>query len=229
MDWQAIADKINEKRNEAGLDSLSLDFDSGEVKEEKSKSDGNNAQEKANKLLSGLQSVASGLQNIGIKIPDSVQKILTAAQGVMSVIQGVETVISVFQTTTATSQTAAVAGNTIAVSALTAAVTANTAALSANSAMNLIPFFARGGIVKHAAYGYRVPGNDFSDKTPVMVSSGELILNRAQQGNIASQLEGSGWRDANLTATLRGEDLILAIDNTSNRQGRGEYVTSKFN
>jgi hypothetical protein len=62
-----------------------------------------------------------------------------------------------------------------------------------------------------------------------MVSSGELILNRAQQGNIAAQLEGSGWRDANLTATLRGEDLILAIDNTSNRQGRGEYVTSKFN
>jgi hypothetical protein len=229
MDWQAIADKINEKRNEAGLDSLSLDFDSGEVKEEKSKSDGNNAQEKANKLLSGLQSVASGLQNIGIKIPDSVQKILTAAQGVMSVIQGVETVISVFQTTTATTQTAVVTGNTIALSALTAAVTANTAALGANSAMNLIPFFARGGIVKHAAYGYRVPGNDFSDKTPVMVSSGELILNRAQQGNIAAQLEGSGWRDANLTATLRGEDLILAIDNTSNRQGRGEYVTTKFN
>lgn len=222
---QSVVDYINQYM---GDHPITLNTETGEVGEEKDKK-GEIAQEKANKLLSGLQSVASGLQNIGIKIPDSVQKILTAAQGVMSVIQGVETVISVFQTTTATAQTAAVTGNTIALSALTAAVTANTAALGANSAMNLIPFFARGGIVKHAAYGYRVPGNDFSDKTPVMVSSGELILNRAQQGNIAAQLEGSGWRDANLTATLRGEDLILAIDNTSNRQGRGEYVTSKFN
>jgi hypothetical protein len=83
--------------------------------------------------------------------------------------------------------------------------------------------FAAGGIV---------PGNSFNDQLRASdygISSGELILNRAQQGNIAAQLEGSGWRDANLTATLRGEDLILAIDNTSNRQGRGEYVTSKFN
>ena len=222
---QSVVDYINQYM---GDHPITLNTETGEVSEEKDNK-GEIAQEKANKLLSGLQSVANGLQNIGIKIPDSVQKILAAAQGVMSVIQGVETVISVFQTTTATTQTAAVTGNTIALSALTAAVTANTAALGANSAMNLIPFFARGGIVKRAAYGYRVPGNDFSDKTPVMVSSGELILNRAQQGNIASQLEGSGWRDANLTATLRGEDLILAIDNTSNRQGRGEYVTSKFN
>lgn len=93
------------------------------------------------------------------------------------------------------------------------------------SADALIPF-GRGGIVKHAAGGWRVPGNNYADDVPALLTSGELVLNRAQQGNLASQLQGN-MSNLNLTATISGEQIRLALNNASRRRGRGEYVTSK--
>ena len=91
----------------------------------------------------------------------------------------------------------------------------------------LIPF-ARGGIVR-AAGGYVVPGNFGYDAVPALLTSGELVLNRAQQANLANQLsEGSPFRNMVLTATLSGEDLRLAINRNGKRTGRGEIVTTGF-
>lgn len=73
-----------------------------------------------------------------------------------------------------------------------------------------------------------VPGHDYSDRTPVMVSSGELILNKAQQGNLASQLEGGALGNLRLTATISGEQIRLALNNNGRRTGRGEMITAKF-
>ncbi len=85
--------------------------------------------------------------------------------------------------------------------------------------------FARGGIVPHAAGGYFVGGSHYSgDVTPIMANAGELVLNRAQQFNLASQLEGNGMQGLNLTATIRGEQIRLALNNNGRRTGKGEYV-----
>ena len=86
--------------------------------------------------------------------------------------------------------------------------------------------FKNGGIVPHAATGMIIPGNDYSDRTPVLAQSGELILNRAQQGNLAAQLQVNGIQGMQLTATVRGEDIRLALNNNGRRTGRGEYVQS---
>jgi hypothetical protein len=59
-----------------------------------------------------------------------------------------------------------------------------------------------------------------------MVNSGELILNRAQQGNIASQLQGGGMQNMNLQAIVTGEQLRFILNTNSRRRGKGEYVTS---
>ena len=89
--------------------------------------------------------------------------------------------------------------------------------------------FAKGGIVPHAAKGYYVPGNRPSgDTTLIRANAGELILNRAAQGNLASQLEGgAGLGDLNLSAVIRGEQIRLVLNNNGRRTGRGEYVQSK--
>lgn len=89
--------------------------------------------------------------------------------------------------------------------------------------------FANGGIVPHAAKGYYVPGNRPSgDTTLIRANAGELILNRAAQGNLASQLEGgAGLGDLNLSAVIRGEQIRLVLNNNGRRTGRGEYVQSK--
>jgi len=87
--------------------------------------------------------------------------------------------------------------------------------------------FASGGTVPHAANGYFIGGSHFSgDVTPIMANAGELVLNKAQQGNLASQLQGGGMQNLNLTATIKGEQIRLALNNNGRRTGRGEYVQS---
>ena len=91
----------------------------------------------------------------------------------------------------------------------------------------VLGLFRNGGIVPHAATGLMVPGNDFSDSTPVMVSSGELILNKAQQNAVAQGLreERGGGYDG--IPYVDGEKIYLGMNNFLRRSGRGEIVTSR--
>lgn len=87
-----------------------------------------------------------------------------------------------------------------------------------------IPFFAKGGIVR-AAGGFQVPGNSFSgDRVPALLNSGELVLNRSQQGVLANALSGNAFDNLELTASLNGEDIVFAIDNASRSRGKGTMV-----
>lgn len=94
-------------------------------------------------------------------------------------------------------------------------------------AVGVLPFFAHGGIVPHAATGLVVPGNDHADKTPVLVSSGELILNSAQQNAIASELQGGGLRNLRLRTEVSGRNLIVVIENDLAARGKGQLATFK--
>lgn len=77
------------------------------------------------------------------------------------------------------------------------------------------------------ATGGIVPGNSFSgDNLTANVNSGELILNRAQQGNIASQLQGSAYGNMRLEAVISGEQIRMVLNNNSRRRGKGEYITT---
>lgn len=78
-----------------------------------------------------------------------------------------------------------------------------------------IPKFARGGIV---------PGNSYSgDRVLAGVNSGELILNEAQQHNIASKLVGRGSDvdvDVLISERLRGSDLRRSIQRSTRSSKR---------
>jgi hypothetical protein len=57
-----------------------------------------------------------------------------------------------------------------------------------------------------------------------MVNSGELILNRAQQGNLASQLEGGGLGDLQLELRVDAEEFIIMLNNNGKRRGLGRLI-----
>ena len=82
--------------------------------------------------------------------------------------------------------------------------------------------YAIGGIVGGNSYsGDNLHTSDYG------INAGELVLNRAQQGNLASQLEGGGLQNLNLEAVIRGEDIRLALNNNGRRTGKGEYVQNR--
>lgn len=74
-----------------------------------------------------------------------------------------------------------------------------------------------------------VPGNSYSgDNLTANVNSGELILSMAQSDRIANLLRnGNNMQNMHLTATIKGTDIQLALNNTARQQGRGTYVTAR--
>lgn len=172
------------------------------------------------KLTGGLSQVTGGLKAFGIEIPKEVDQVIGVINGISQVISGVGSIISLFSTTALTANTAAIAANTV--------------ALTTNTATNIIPFFANGGLIGRAAGGMMIPGNSMSGdnlRLPVDggrgmigVNSGELILNRSQQNNLASQLEGGSMQNLNIDWVLTGDKLRAVMNNNGRRTGRGELV-----
>lgn len=175
------------------------------------------------KLYKGVGAIANitgALQNMGIKLPEGLTKAISIMQSLCTIIQSVQTIISIFSTGSQTANTAAVTANV-------AATTALTTAMWANVGTSWIPF-AHGGIA-HAAHGF-VGGNNYSgDVIPIAVNSGELILNRAQQGNLASQLSGAGLGGLTLSTRLHAKDIEFVLDRNLRDTSRGKYVTTKRN
>ena len=193
---------------------------------------------KAAKTFGAMGNIMSALQNMGIKLPEGLQKTVGMMQSLISVIQSVQSVVQMFATSSQSANTLAVGLNTVALDALTGAIVTNTA-------INAIPFFAGGGVVRsvsshtkrfagggivdsishHAANGF-VGGNNYSgDLIPIAVNSGELILNKAQQGNLASQLsEGSSFANLNIEKRITAEDIRLVLNNSRRRRSRGETL-----
>ena len=185
--------------------------------QEKKQGSGEQTMGKIAKGVGALSQITGALQNMGVKLPDGVAKTIGVMQSLISIVQGVQTVISIFATGSQTANTVAVGLNTAAVSALTTAMAINTAT-------GFIPFFAHGGVAR-AANGF-VGGNSYSgDLMPVAVNSGELILNRAQQGNLASQLSGGAMGAIEVYGRISGEDIELA----SRRRARRKFGTETTN
>jgi hypothetical protein len=88
----------------------------------------------------------------------------------------------------------------------------------------------------HSATGYAsggiVGGNSFSgDNVPAMVgntvvglNAGELILNKSQQNNIASQLTQAGG-GGRLVAKLKGRDILISLERELSETGKGQLAT----
>ena len=185
--------------------------------QQQQKKGGDQTMNKIAKGVGAIGQITGSLQNLGLKLPDGVTKAVSAMQGLINIIQAVQTVISVFSTGTQTANTVAVAANTAAVGTLATVMTINTAS-------KFIPFFSHGGIAR-AANGF-IGGNSYSgDFLPVAVNSGELILNRAQQGNLASQLSGGAMGAIEVFGRVSGEDLEIV----SRRRNRRRYGVETTN
>ena len=149
-------------------------------------------------LAGGMNQIAGGIEQLGIDIPEGFNKAIGVMQAVAAILTGISTVVTII------------------------------AAIQGTKAIPIIGWaLARGGIVK-AAGGYQVPGNNYSnDMVPALLNSGELVLNKAQQGNLAAQLSG-GQGGYAAQPYVNGEMILLGTNNYLGRSGQGEVVTTKM-
>ena len=190
--------------------------------EEKKQGRQDNDISKMAKGVGALANIAGAFQSMGVELPQGLTKTISVIQSLITAVQSVQTLISVFSTSSQTANTAAVTASTVATTALTTAMWANVGT-------NFIPFFSHGGLAGHDANGF-IGGNNYSgDMLPIAVNSGELILNRAQQGNLASQLSGMGMSAMRLRCKVNAKEMEFILNHQASDTSRGRYLTSKRN
>lgn len=199
--WQGLQDTINAKLKELGIEPIKLDFKTGEVKTQ------------AADMVKSWQAAGSAIQSVGqamSAIEDPAAKVVgTVAQAVATM------ALSYAEASVNAAKNPAMAGWGWIAFAATGLATM----LTSISAIKNASHYAKGGIV---------PGNDYSDNTPVLVSSGELILNRSQQNTLATELTRQDGQGGGVSGTpyVNGEQIFLGLNNYLRRTGRGELVTA---
>lgn len=134
------------------------------------------------------------------------------AKTVGIVMQAIATVAQAFSQ--ALSEDKTTTGN---IWAFIAAALASTASMvSVISSIHSATGYAQGGIVTGNAYS--------GDQIPIRANAGEVVLTRAMAGNLASQLEGNGLGNLNLTASVSAEQIRFVLNSNGRRTGRGEFV-----
>jgi hypothetical protein len=105
-------------------------------------------------------------------------------------------------------------------------VAAGTAALATTiSTVHSLTGYAEGGIVKGNSYSGDNIGGLVDGSQLVGLNAGEIVLNKAQQANVASGLQGGAMGGMSLKTKVKGTELLVWLDNSLAKSGRGELVT----
>ena len=211
--WQAILDQYNKLREQIGLEPITIDFKTGGI---------DNVVKGAKDTASAMSSAASAISQVGSAL-SSIQNPAAKVAGIVA--QAIATIAQSFAGALAADQTT----KTNIWAFIGASAASMAAMVSAISQIHSATGYAQGGIVDGRGGGF-VGGTAYSGDNVgnVRLDSGELVLNRAQQSNLASQLDGGSLKNLHLTATVKGENLRLVLNNNGRRTGRGEYVTTNF-
>ena len=207
-DWQAFLDKINEKIDNSDL-KLKIDVDTkgivtGADEQKKLAAQTQKAWNMAAQSVGNLSTALNAIED-------------PAAKAAGTVIKAIADIALGFAQASHAADTTASGWGWL------AWLAAGTAALATTiSTVHSLTGFANGGIV---------PGNSMSGDNVygggAMVNSGELVLTKAQQGNLASQLTDSAVQGFGGQPYVEGEKIFLGMNNSSRRMGRGEIVTTQ--
>ena len=199
--WQELQDQINEKLAELNIKPIEIDFKTGQVKKQ------------AKEMKTDWQAAASAIQSVGTAMSQIEDP---AAKVIGTIAQAIATIALAYSQ----ADLQAAQGGPWAWMAFTA-----TGLATMISTIEAIKSATKGGF----AEGGIVPGNSMSGDnlrtSDYGISSGELILNRAQQGVIANALEHDE-SSQNLQPYINGEMIFLGLQAYTRRSGMGEIVTS---
>jgi hypothetical protein len=204
--WEDFVARVNEKLEEQGFDPIKIDIETGKVSKD---------------IKATWQDAAKAVESVGSamsQIEDPAAKVMgTVAQAIASVALGAGKAIDQAGTGSA--------GGPWGWIAFAAAATATM--ISTIASIHSATGYAQGGIVDGTQGGF-VGGTAYSGDNVgnVRLNSGELVLNHAQQSNLAAELEGNPMQNLHLSTAISGRFLKIAIDNDSRSRNKGKLVTT---
>ena len=89
------------------------------------------------------------------------------------------------------------------------------AVMSALAAMASIPSFAEGGVV---------PGSNFRDGIAARLSSGEMVINPADQKRLYDSIHSGNMGGGASRSVITGEQIVTVVNNYGRRTGRGTIL-----
>ena len=201
--WKELEEKINEKREALNLPPITLDVKTGGITE--AKKEMSSLADNVNSAIGVFGQLGGAMQQLedpGAKVAGIIMEAIASVAG--SFAKSLMGAVGPWDWIAA-----AIGG----VSTMISTIAAIKSATSGS--------YASGGII---------PGSSFSgDNLTANVNSGELILNRAQQGSIASQLQGTAQQTVMVEGRISGKDILLSANNTNRAAGgsRGYYTKVK--
>ena len=202
--WKAITEGAKEAKSE--VDNLTAAFEKLNEAQGVTVKDAN---KETKNMTDGWRTASIAIGTVG----NAMSELKNPAIDIMTVIgQSIATIALAYAQNLANDKTTT--GNIWAFIAAAAASTISmiTTIASIHSATG----YAQGGIVKGNSYS----GDNIYGGPDAMVNAGELVLTKAQQGNLASQLQEGGMRNLNLSGRIRGTDIILSVDRTLSLEGK---------
>ena len=173
-------------------------------------------------IVSGVDGIVSSLETLGVDVPSGMKKGLKLIQAIITIVEGIKAIESAVQILTAGRDSVyqAAVVSELGVIATATAVTAGTSALKA---VPIIGWLLKQGGVVHAAGGV-VMGQNYIDRVPASLSSGEMVLNPAQQTKLFKMANEGGGGGAQSQPYVNAETIVLGIQNWAKRRGKGSEL-----
>ena len=205
--WQEIENKINEKLAELHLDPIKIDFETGTIQQLSTEmKDVNEMFQYASQAIGSVGSALAGIEDPAAKVLGLI------AQGIASVVAGMGMAIAQKGKEIEPWSWIAFAA------AATATMISTVSAIKSATA----EYHAGGDFVGSGSRFNTMMRPVGTDTIPAMLSPGELILNKSQQSNLASNLQSApALADLHLETTIEAERIRIMLNNNNRRRGRG--------
>jgi hypothetical protein len=186
------------------------------------KADDKDKLEAVGQIVGGVDNIVSALEGLGLDVDSGFKKGLKFIQSILTIIEAIKSIESAIQILSTGRDTAYQATVVSELGAI-AVSSAITAGVQTVKAIPIIGWALKEGGVVHAASGV-VMGQNYVDRVPATLSSGEMVLNPAQQSKLFKMANSGGGEAAASQPYVNAETIVLGIQNWAKRRGKGSEL-----
>ena len=173
-------------------------------------------------IVAGVDGIVSSLETLGVDVPSGMKKGLKLIQSIITIVESIKAIESAVQILT-TGRDSVYQAAVVSELGIISAATVTTAGLQAVKSVPIIGWLLKQGGVVHAAGGV-VMGQNYIDRVPASLSSGEMVLNPAQQTKLFKMANEGGGGGAQSQPYVNAETIVCGIQNWAKRRGKGSEL-----